>query len=121
MAHHHHYDDVVVVTADAPPAQIDAITAAGYRALLVTARHTIYTHTPSPVPLPAPAAPPAPARRPRGLTVTQAATILGISRSAAYDMIHTGALPSVRLGRRIVVPDTALDELLAARPTLAAS
>ncbi|HET9690023.1 MAG TPA: helix-turn-helix domain-containing protein [Acidimicrobiales bacterium] len=118
---HHHYDDIVIVTADAAPAHTDALAASGYRALLVTARHTIYTRTTSPSPQPAPEAAPAPAQRRRGLTVTQAAGILGISRSAAYDMIHTGALPSVRLGRRIVVPDTALDDLLAARPTLAAS
>ena len=38
------------------------------------------------------------------LTVEEAAKLLGIGRSTAYELVHTGAIPSLRLGRRIVVP-----------------
>ena len=41
---------------------------------------------------------------PLTLTVEQAAKVLGIGRSTAYELIHTGDIPSLRLGRRIVVP-----------------
>lgn len=41
---------------------------------------------------------------PLTLTVEQAAKVLGISRSTAYELVHTGEIPSLRLGRRIVVP-----------------
>ena len=38
------------------------------------------------------------------LTVDDAAELLGISRALAYTLVHRGEVPSVRLGRRIVVP-----------------
>jgi excisionase family DNA binding protein len=46
------------------------------------------------------------------LSVEDAAGLLGISRTLAYEAIARGELPSVRLGKRIVVPRRALDELL---------
>jgi excisionase family DNA binding protein len=46
------------------------------------------------------------------LKVEEAAALLGISRAHAYEMVRRGKLPSVRLGRRIVIPDRALRELL---------
>jgi excisionase family DNA binding protein len=42
------------------------------------------------------------------LTVSEAAAILGISRSHAYDLVARRVLPSRRLGRRIVIPRDAL-------------
>jgi excisionase family DNA binding protein len=42
--------------------------------------------------------------QPLTLTVEQAAKVLGIGRSTAYELVHTGEIPSLRLGRRIVVP-----------------
>lgn len=42
--------------------------------------------------------------QPLTLTVEQAAKLLGIGRSTAYELVHTGDIPSLRLGRRIVVP-----------------
>lgn len=48
------------------------------------------------------------------LTVEQAAQALGIGRSTAYELVHTGDLPSLRLGRRIVIPATRSAELLGA-------
>lgn len=43
--------------------------------------------------------------------VTEAAEVLGISRALAYELVRRGELPSVRLGRRVVVPRIALDRL----------
>jgi excisionase family DNA binding protein len=45
-------------------------------------------------------------------TVAEAAQLLGISRSAAYDCIRCGDLPAVRMGRRLLVPVKALEDLL---------
>ena len=41
---------------------------------------------------------------PLTLTVGQTAEVLGIGRSIAYELVHIGDIPSLRLGRRIVVP-----------------
>ncbi len=46
------------------------------------------------------------------MTVTDAARVLGISRSTAYELVRSGTLPALRLGRRIVVPTHALSDLL---------
>ena len=45
-------------------------------------------------------------------TVTEVAVLLGISRAHAYNLVAQGAIPHLRLGRRIVVPKVAVDELL---------
>ena len=50
------------------------------------------------------------------LTVTEAAEVLGISRALAYELVARGDLPSIRLGRRLVVPKVALLEMLGLRP-----
>lgn len=47
------------------------------------------------------------------LTVSEAARVLGISRTTAYECVRTGQLRAVRLGRRLVVPRIAITELLA--------
>jgi excisionase family DNA binding protein len=46
------------------------------------------------------------------MTVTAAAELIGISRSAFYRGIHRGELPSVRIGRRLLVPTAKLYQLL---------
>ncbi len=46
------------------------------------------------------------------LTVPEAAKVLGISRALAYEAARTGDLPTVRFGRRLVVPRAALDRVL---------
>lgn len=46
------------------------------------------------------------------LTVEEAARVLGISRSSAYEAVRRGELPIVRIGRRYVVPRVALERLL---------
>lgn len=47
------------------------------------------------------------------LSVPDAATLLGISRAHAYELVARGELPHLRLGRRIVIPRVALEALLA--------
>ena len=46
------------------------------------------------------------------LSVEEAGALLGISRDLAYDLVARGELPSIRLGRRLVVPRRALEEAL---------
>jgi excisionase family DNA binding protein len=46
------------------------------------------------------------------LSVEEAGSLLGISRDLAYDLVARRELPSVRLGRRLVVPRHALVEAL---------
>lgn len=38
------------------------------------------------------------------MSVEEAAVLLGISRGLAYELVRRGELPSLRLGRRLVVP-----------------
>jgi len=45
-------------------------------------------------------------------SVTEAGRMLGVSRAYAYQLVSSGQLPSVRLGRRRVVPRSAVVELL---------
>jgi excisionase family DNA binding protein len=53
------------------------------------------------------------------MTVEEAAHVLRISRSSAYELTrvwratHRSGLPVIELGRRLVVPKSALEELLA--------
>ena len=46
------------------------------------------------------------------LTVEEAAAALGISRAGAYDAVRRGEIPSIRIGRRVLVPRAALERLL---------
>ena len=46
------------------------------------------------------------------LTVEEAGGLLGISRALAYEMARTGRLPTLRFGKRIVVPKKAIESML---------
>jgi len=50
------------------------------------------------------------------LTVEEAATLLGISRAFAYEAVGRGEIPSLRIGRRILVPKAGLHRLVGAEP-----
>lgn len=49
---------------------------------------------------------------PPTVTVEQAGQMLGISRRSAYRAAARGDLPTLRLGRRLIVPTARLLELL---------
>ena len=48
------------------------------------------------------------------LTVEEAAVLLRISRGSAYEAVKTGQLPTLRIGRRLLVPRARLMAMLAA-------
>jgi len=50
------------------------------------------------------------------LSVTEAGRVLGISRDLAYQAVNNGQFPTVRIGRRILVPKVALDRMLSGEP-----
>ncbi len=49
-------------------------------------------------------------------TVPEAAALLGISRTSAYEAVHRGEIPSLVFGRRIVVTRLTLEQLLGPLP-----
>jgi excisionase family DNA binding protein len=48
----------------------------------------------------------------RTLSVEEAGRILGISRGAAYAHAKAGAIPTIKLGKRVLVPKAAFEKLL---------
>lgn len=50
------------------------------------------------------------------ITVEEAAALLGIGRTAAYEAARRGQLPTRRLGRRLVVPVPAFLDWLGPTP-----
>lgn len=50
------------------------------------------------------------------LSADEVAASLGVSRAKVYEAIHVGELPSIRFGRRVLVPTHALYELVGATP-----
>jgi excisionase family DNA binding protein len=51
-------------------------------------------------------------------TVDETRRKLGLSRGLIYQAIHQGQIPSIRIGRRILIPRAALEKLLANPGTL---
>ena len=47
------------------------------------------------------------------MTVNEAALVLGLSRNSCYQAVETGSIPSIRIGKRILIPRYALERLLA--------
>lgn len=46
------------------------------------------------------------------ITVEEAAVMLGISRSLAYELVRRGILPHLRLARRIVISRRAVERMI---------
>lgn len=44
--------------------------------------------------------------------IEEAARLLGIGRNSCYEAAKTGQIPSIRIGKRLLVPKAALDRLL---------
>jgi excisionase family DNA binding protein len=57
-----------------------------------------------------------PTERAPVLTVQEAADYLRISRGLAFAAVRDGSLPSVRIGRRILIPRRQLEALLDGDP-----
>lgn len=57
------------------------------------------------------------AELPQFLTVPQAATVLGIGRTLAYELVRTGTWPTpvIRLGKLIKIPSGPLLDLIAGK------
>jgi excisionase family DNA binding protein len=56
---------------------------------------------------------------PLTISVEDAAKLLGLSRGLAYEAARRGELPTIRLGRRLLVPTARLLELVGAPPSFA--
>jgi excisionase family DNA binding protein len=50
---------------------------------------------------------------PKTITVPEAAQQLGISRNGAYEAAKRGEIPTVKIGRRLLVPREAVDRIIA--------
>ena len=50
-------------------------------------------------------------------TIEEVADMLGIGRSSAYQAVRTGEIPTIRVGRRLLVPRVALERMLECVPT----
>ena len=57
---------------------------------------------------------------PATMTIPDTARLLGISRSAAYRAVARGEIPTIRIGRRLLVPTARLSRLLGWLPDPAA-
>jgi len=55
------------------------------------------------------------------LSVEQAAKLLGVSRTTGFRLAASGGLPTIRLGRRILVPKVQIERLLRAGHDLAST
>ncbi len=55
------------------------------------------------------------------MSVSEAAERLGISRTLAYELVARGELPTLRLGRRILVPRRQLEAMVAGEAVTPAS
>jgi excisionase family DNA binding protein len=55
----------------------------------------------------------APQSERRIVTVNEAASMLRISRAAAYQAAKRKQIPTIRIGRRVLVPLAALERMLA--------
>ena len=53
---------------------------------------------------------------PLALRVEDLMPILGISRNTAYELVRCGKIRSVRIGRQIRVPKSAISEFLSEKP-----
>ena len=56
------------------------------------------------------------ATMPATMTIPEAAELLGISRSAAYRAVTRGEIPTIRIGRRLLVPTAKLYAILGLLP-----
>ncbi|MCL4474295.1 MAG: helix-turn-helix domain-containing protein [Actinobacteria bacterium] len=51
-------------------------------------------------------------------SIEEVAQLLGIGRNTAYEMCRIGRIPTVKLGRRKIVPRKALEKLLSSEESM---
>jgi len=54
-------------------------------------------------------------------TPNEARVLLKISRGLMYEAINTGRVPSIRIGRRILIPRSGLERVLAGEATISST
>ena len=47
--------------------------------------------------------------------IEEAGRLLGIGRNGAYEAAHRGEIPTIKIGRRLLVPKAALEAMLAGK------
>ena len=52
------------------------------------------------------------------ISIPEAAKALDISRNIGYELAKAGQLPAIRMGKRLIVPIIALDEILRGKATV---
>jgi excisionase family DNA binding protein len=64
-----------------------------------------------------------PTHESKTISIDEAARLLGIARNSAYDAAARGEIPTIRIGKRILVPRVAFERMLAGetQPKAAAS
>jgi excisionase family DNA binding protein len=50
------------------------------------------------------------------LTIPEAAKVLGIGRNQGYEAAGRGEIPTIKIGKRLLVPRAALERLLSGQP-----
>ena len=45
-------------------------------------------------------------------SVQEISRLLGLSRASTYEAVRAGSIPSIKVGRRILIPKSALQELI---------
>lgn len=50
-------------------------------------------------------------------SIDEAAQVLGIGRNTAYEAAHRGDIPTIKIGRLLKVPKTALDRMMGRPPS----
>ncbi|MEZ4552512.1 MAG: helix-turn-helix domain-containing protein [Dehalococcoidia bacterium] len=53
----------------------------------------------------------------RTMSIEDAAKELGIGRQLAYDAVRRGEIPSIRIGRRVLIPREGFERMLAGSGT----
>lgn len=51
-------------------------------------------------------------------SVDEAGKALGIGRNVAFRLVHQGTIPAIRLGKKLRVPKTAIEEMMRNPPHL---
>jgi len=49
-------------------------------------------------------------------TIKEAKRLLGVGTNAAYNAVHRGEIPVIKIGGRLLVPKAALDRMLNPEP-----